>query len=360
MTMFRMSDIYDKFKDDSKDKKPGPSKGPEEPKSPPETPKAEPRRQEGVSFSSAVNRSEARVPSVSEKASQIYNDLYQLVRRLYSASSGEGRVAVSDMEWVVNKMISALETDSKSLLKLALDDYPKVEDYFYYHIANVTVLSMELAEAMGYERKGLVEIGVSALLHDIGLIKYEGIIETSKALTRMEYDAVKDHPNAGVEALNKFGDTITPTIRDVVLQEHERLDGSGYPNGLKGSQISEQAQLVGLVDVYEALTHQRPYLNKHKIEAMKSILGMKNAFDPKLVKALIERVGVFPVGVFVRLNTKEVGMVVENNTKLPFRPVVSIMYDPDGRKIKEPKLVNLAGNSVIFIEECTETPPAES
>jgi HD-GYP domain-containing protein (c-di-GMP phosphodiesterase class II) len=126
---------------------------------------------------------------------------------------------------------------------------------------------------------------------------------------------------------------------------------------LKGSQIAEQAQVVGLIDVYEALTHQRPYLNKHKIEAIKSILGMKNAFDSKLVKVLIERVGIFPVGVFVRLSTKEIGIVVENNPKLPFRPIINIMFDTEGRRLKDPKVVNLADNSVIFIEECAETPP---
>jgi HD-GYP domain-containing protein (c-di-GMP phosphodiesterase class II) len=310
-----------------------------------------------MDISSAVKKGDIRLEPVTEKVRELYSELYQAARRLYSSKPAEGAHPIKAVEELINKVINALETDAKNLTKLSLDDYPRVEDYFYYHITNVTILSIELANGLGYERKELLEIGTAAFIHDIGLIKYENVIETSKALTKMEYDAIKNHPNAGLEALNKLGSAVTPAMRDVVCQEHERLDGSGYPNGLKGSQITEQAQVVGLIDVYEALTHQRPYMNKHKIEAIKSILGMKSAFDPRLVKALIERVGVFPVGVFVRLNTKEIGMVVDNNTKLPFRPVVSIVYDSEGRQLKEPKLVNLADNSVIFIEECTETPP---
>jgi HD-GYP domain-containing protein (c-di-GMP phosphodiesterase class II) len=347
-----MSDIYDKFKDDNKDERPKDRLQPREGQ-PPE----EPARSDKISFSYASNKSGAPMQAISEKAIELYNELYQFARRMYSTKTVKDPQAISGLDGVINKIIDALDTDSRSLMKLCLDDYPRIEEYFYYHIINVTVLSLELAKGLNYERKALVEIGVAAFLHDVGLIKYENVIETSKALTKMEYDTIKNHPTAGLEELGHLGNSITQTMRNVISQEHERLDGSGYPEGLKGSQIAEQAQVVGLIDVYEALTHQRPYLNKHKIEAIKSILGMKNAFDSKLVKVLIERVGIFPVGVFVRLSTKEIGIVVENNPKLPFRPIINIMFDTEGRRLKDPKVVNLADNSVIFIEECAETPP---
>lgn len=361
--MFRMSDIYDKFKDDNKpekkpEKKPAASPGSQESARIPEPqPRIKSFDSQKMDIASATKKDLPVMFAVSEDTRNLYNELCLKARRIYDPSSKISKELVENLVPVVEKIAKAIAVNPKELIKLSLDDYPKVNEYFYYHIANVTVLSTELANGLGYDHKGLVEIGLAALLHDLGLLKFEEVIEAPKALTKLEYDSIKTHPNAGLEMLEKLGDSVTPVMRDVVLQEHERLDGSGYPQGLKGGQICEQAQIVGLVDVYEALTHQRPYMHKHKIEAIKSILGMKSAFDPKLVKVLIDRVGVFPVGVYVRLNTKEIGVVVENNMKLPFRPIVNILYDTEGRQLKEPKQLNLADNSVVFIEECTETPP---
>jgi HD-GYP domain-containing protein (c-di-GMP phosphodiesterase class II) len=365
--MFRMSDIYDKFKDDNKPEK-TPEKAPEKkPATPPggqestHIPAPQPRVKsfdsQKMDLTSATKKDLPVMFSVSEETRNLYNELCLKARRVYDPNAKLSKELVENLVPIVEKIAAVVEANPKELIKLSLDDYPKLNEYFYYHIANVTILSMELANGLGYEHKGMVEIGLAALLHDVGLLKFEDVIEAPKALTKLEYDSIKTHPSGGLEMLEKLGDSVTPVMRDVVYQEHERLDGSGYPQGLKGSQICEQAQVVGLVDVYEALTHQRPYMHKHKIEAIKSILGMKSAFDPKLIKVLIDRVGVFPVGVYVRLNTKEVGMVVENNMKLPFRPVVNILYDTEGRHLKEPKQLNLADNSVVFIEECTETPP---
>lgn len=356
--MFRMSDIYDKFKSEGKGKKLAKPERPADDNEylPPEKPASKSDiKPKAQAFSEDVP--EAKLHAVSEKAQKVYKELCDTVRRLYDPKTALTASLAGDIKEIVEKVVEALQSDPKSLMKLALDEYPNIEEYFFYHIANVTVLSLELAMGLGYDKKGEIEIGTGAVLHDIGIMKFEKVIGTSKALTKIEYDAVKGHPQAGLEAVEKLGKSVSPVVKSIVYQEHERIDGSGYPEGSKGAEITEQAQVVGLIDVYEALTHQRPYMNKHKIEAIKSILNMKSAFDPKLVKVLIERVGIFPVGVFVRLNTKETGIVVDNNTKLPFRPIVKIMYDTEGRKLKEPKLVNLADNSVLFIHECTETPP---
>ena len=151
-------------------------------------------------------------------------------------------------------------------------------------------------------------------------------------------------------------------VIDTVRQAHERADGSGYPEGLTADETSEFAQIVGLADVYEALTHKRPYRAKYTpIEALDIILKNKNIYGPKIIKALIRRIGVYPVGTLVLLNSKETGVVIMNRPELPFRPVVSIIYDAYSKEYGEPKEVDLSQVAILFIEDCVKekTPVAE-
>jgi hypothetical protein len=193
------------------------------------------------------------------------------------------------------------------------------------------------------------------VLHDIGSVDYLDIINKAAKLSEQDYNKVKEHPKVGLNVLNEFWKDPPAAVSEVVSQEHERLDGSGYPRGIKGKDISEFAQIVALVDIYEAMIHQRPYRNKHTpSETVNTILTNKNAFGYRVIKVLIERMGIFPVGFMVRLNNKEIGLVVKENPKSPLRPVVDIIFTPDNKKLEKPKQIDLARNPVICIEECLE------
>ena len=170
-----------------------------------------------------------------------------------------------------------------------------------------------------------------------------------------EYAKIKKHPKTSLEILKSAQGEIAQDIIDAIMQEHERLDGSGYPQGLKDKQISELAQIIGLADLYEAMVHQRPYRNKFSpLETVKLILNNKSAFDCRIIKILIEKIGIFPIGVLVRLNTQEIGTVIKENPRLPLRPVVNVFYDAAGKQLKDHKLIDLSVNPMIFIEECME------
>ena len=130
------------------------------------------------------------------------------------------------------------------------------------------------------------------------------------------------------------------------------MDSSGYPRRLQGEQIGVYAQVIGLSDVYEAMTHRRPYRPAFiPYEAMKTILQDRPRFDREVVKALIRRIGIFPAGSAVRLNTKEIAVVTAHNPRSPLRPVVNIIFDAQGRRQEGPKRLDLAQNFVIYIED---------
>ena len=112
---------------------------------------------------------------------------------------------------------------------------------------------------------------------------------------------------------------------------------------------------MGLVDVYEALTHRRPYRPRYTpLEALDMILKNKKLFGPKIIKALINSIGVYPVGTLVLLSSKETGVVTVNHPDLLFRPVVSIVSDPYGDELTEPKDIDLTAHPIIYIEDCVK------
>jgi len=306
-----------------------------------------------VSISSALNRgfAEENIKLMGE----FYDEALALAKKLYNPHSEVNSGIKSELNSFIEKTAVLLSRGNKESLQFCLSDYSKEEDYLYYHIVNVCLISIEIGLGLGYDRLHLIELATAAFLHDIGITKYLDIINKPGKLTDEDYNKVREHPKYGIEILNKLDKEFPRGIFDVVEQEHERIDGSGYPKGTKDGDISEYAQIVGLVDVYEAMIHNRPYRNKHTpSQTINMILNNKNAFGYKIIKNLIERIGIFPLGFLVRLNTREIGVVFKDNLKSPLRPVVNIIYDPNGKELKQPKQIDLNSNPVIYIEECLD------
>jgi len=247
-------------------------------------------------------------------------------------------------------MVDLIGSDDQELLKSALADYPQQEEYLYYHMVNVCIISLYIGQGLAYDRPRLIQLGTAAFYHDIGISKYLDIINQPRELSPQEYSQIKQHPLIGPQLLDKISESLDVGIFEVMRQEHERINGSGYPKGLKDEEIIESAQIVGLSDVYEAMCHPRPYRDKHTpMEVIKAILSNKYSFAPRLVKVLIERIGIFPVGTFVQLSTKETAQVIKRNLNQTLRPVVNIILDTTGNRLKQPRQLDLANNPTIYI-----------
>lgn len=308
---------------------------------------------EKVSIFSVVNKevSQEKV----ERARVFYRELLDWAKKVYNLESVLTDDFKNNFLGIIDKVLLVLNSQDKELLQLCLSDYGNSEDSLYYHVVNVSIISLELGKGLGYEKSKLIELGVASLMHDLGSIKCLELIYKQGKLSKEELKKVQEHPLNGLEMLNKIGGEFIPGIIDVISQEHERMDGTGYPKGLKEDQINESAQIVGLADVYEAMTHLRPYrLRLSPPKTMNNILNKKSAFSTKVLKVLLERIGVFPVGTKVRLNTKETGVVYQMNLGLPLRPLVSVFLDESGNKLAQPKLIDLSKNLLVCIEECLD------
>ena len=148
-------------------------------------------------------------------------------------------------------------------------------------------------------------------------------------------------------------------LADIVVQEHEREGGQGYPEGLRGDKIHAYAKIIGLADVYEALTHVRSYRRGFTpFEAVREILASQKDFFPMpILKSMVAQLSVFPLQSYVLLNSKAIGQVVATHEAAPLRPVVRLLYDSQRKPVQGEKLVDLRSNQLLYI---TDTLSAEA
>ncbi len=197
------------------------------------------------------------------------------------------------------------------------------------NLVNVAILATKVGAGLGYHGKELERLTFAGLLHDIGLFAVpQSLITKSGRLTHDERTLIEQHPELGYEAIRKAGQKYD-WLAQVVRQAHERWNGQGYPNKLKGRQISEFAQIIGVVDVFDALVSPRGYRRRFfPHEAVRELMvAERTAFPREVVKALVEQLSAYPLGTSVRLTTGEVGSVMRVNTRYPLRPVVWIEGD---------------------------------
>jgi len=228
----------------------------------------------------------------------------------------------------------------------------QIKDYLSCHIANVCILSLAIGLQMNFNKSRLHILGLAAILSDLLLLEVKGIIDLPRKLSEEEFKKVKKHSIRGVEIISELGERYRE-LKVIVAQHHERIDGSGYPLGLKGDEINIYAKIIGLADTYEAMIHNRPCPGlKLPHQALKEILAsLSTFFDPDIIKALVQKISIYPVGSFVKLSNTEIAKVISSNFTSPLRPTVLVVLDKDGKHLKESKTLDLIRSDGIHVIE---------
>lgn len=218
------------------------------------------------------------------------------------------------------------------------------------HSLDTVIIAVRLGIGLKLQDDRLEEIAMQAFFHDVGMLRLPPeLIQKMGKLTPEELKIIKKHPEHGYGILNKFEGKYQG-IANIIYQEHERYDGSGYPNGRKGSEIPENSLIIGISDTYTALLHPRPYRPRHlPFEAIKEIIvTSKEQFPHHIIKTLVNEFSAFPEGIYVRLNSQEVGKVITVNKLAPLSPVVEILYTAEG-KLLNTKKVDLMKDNCLHI-----------
>ncbi len=241
--------------------------------------------------------------------------------------------------------------------------YNNEKDYLILHLINVMTCSLRIGTGMKFSKKELLELGLAALFYDIGFFKIpETIMEKRGNLTEAELDIIKKHAEIGGNILSRF-QTEHPMLPRVAYEHHERENGSGYPAELKGYEICEYSKIIGLVDAFDAMIHDRPYrkaLAQHF--SVKELVGSKIfLFSSKIIKAFLDEIGIFPIGSYVRLNNMEIGKVVATSKIHPLKPTIKFVFDMHGKKVPGKTVIKLEDHPVLYVTDAVskEDLPAE-
>lgn len=259
------------------------------------------------------------------------------------------KLNLGKLKSLVDNIIDELLTNDHVLVQLS--DIRAFDDYLFAHSVNVCVLSIMTGITLVYERQHLMELGVGALLHDIGKTRVDAeILNKPDDLTRDEFEEVKRHTEYGFEILREYQE-VTLLSAHIAYQHHERWDGQGYPRGLCGREIHEYARIVAVADVYDALLADRPYRPSYTVSQALTILERMSGIylDPECVTALITNIAVYPIGSLVEISTGYIGIVVNTNKETPTRPVVKMLMDNNGRRLSRPHEIDLSQLSTIMI-----------
>ena len=217
-------------------------------------------------------------------------------------------------------------------LLLSYTSYSTAEDYLRGHAANTTILALALGLEAGLPDSELQLLGFCAMAHDIGMTEYAALYNRADRLGEKEFAEMSLHAEAGVAKLDKIVD-IDYKVRDrakhIVLQTHERADGSGYPDRLSDEEIDPLAQYISIADAYEAMTHPRAWREAvNPPDAVKELVEKEGrGFNSKAVKALLSCVSIYPPGSLVALSTGDIASVVRVTRGFLTKPLVEILMD---------------------------------
>jgi len=266
-------------------------------------------------------------------ARKVYEDALAFARDFIHKAYLEKTVDLERSEAFVGDVIDSVARNREALTGLCkLRVY---DEYTYTHSINVTVLATAFGQFLGLPEAELRPLGLAALFHDIGKANIpREVLNKPGRLDEREFQVIKRHPLESYALLKDKG-PLKSRVLLAIVEHHEKYDGSGYPRGIGGEEVSMFARIVSLADVYDALTSDRVYRKgMPPSQALGVMYGMREKdFHPTMVERFIKCLGIYPVGSFVRLSDSRHGLVWSQNAQAPLLPTVKAAFDDAMRPI---------------------------
>jgi len=284
-----------------------------------------------------------------QAANRTYNRSVAVTREVINSVRMGRTPSIRKIKRVVQGIVDQILNEETSLIGLtAIRDY---DEYTFTHSVNVCIFAVALGRRLGLNKAQLFDLGLSALMHDIGKSRVPlGVLQKSEQLTEEEFQRIADHPWLGVLALfNLRGQQEDVSFRamTVAYEHHMRTDLTGYPKAIRPRSISMTSKIVAVVDGYDAATTRRvyqttPYSPAAVLQEMRD--NPRRGLDQIVVKAFINLLGIYPVGTLVVLDTFELAVVIASNPRSDAlsRPIVRIVSDAHGNTLHPAPEIDLA------------------
>jgi putative nucleotidyltransferase with HDIG domain len=249
----------------------------------------------------------------------LFEDAVSDATSIWESAAIEGKPDATMARSMIDGLAQAVAQNRTALLALTT---------LKIHMVNVSILTMAQARGLGIDGPLLMEFGLAALMHDIGKVRTPmDILNKREKLTDSESAIMKRHTIDGAEILRQTGDI--PALAPIVAFEHHlRLDGSGYPNGVKRSRLNLATMLCRIADVYDAM-RSRSFPTDRILE----VLRCGKRYDRHLVRRFVQLIGIYPAGNLVKLDTGEIAVVLKVYAPDPFRPQVRVLFDRQGKRL---------------------------
>jgi len=286
-------------------------------------------------------------------AESLYQEAVTLAATIFERAHGGQSIDDLPLHQLVERLNAHLKERQELLAYVGHAVSPLGENhYLATHIVNTCLLTLTLGQGLRLPDGELAQLGVCALLYDVGMarILQQATASSGSGGQSPLFEDIKRHPTVGAESLQKMRVQVERAIR-VTAEHHERLDGSGYPQGLKGEAVDSWAQIVGLADLYESFTRPRSK-RQHQPQAhdlLRELVTQQGLFDSQLVKVLLNQISLYPIGTWVKLNTGAVGRVCGIHQGLPLRPIVEL-YLESGQMVRPPRKLDLKEIAAVSVK----------
>lgn len=277
------------------------------------------------------------------------------VKEAFEGCRSRKRIDMGQFKQLTENIVDEVIRNPNAIFHL--NDIRMYDDYTFAHSVNVCVLAVLVGASLQYMPRRLMELGIGALLHDVGKMAIaKKILNKPGRLDEEEMALMRRHPEWGFEILRKYSAQLSWLSIHVAFQHQEKFDGSGYPRQLKGMEIHEYARITAIADVYDALTSDRPYRPALPANQAYEFLlaGSGTHFDPDILREFLLHIALYPVGSMVKLSTGDVGVVTQVFPGLQTRPVVRLLVDANDNLYEAETEMDLSVELTVFISAVLE------
>lgn len=271
-----------------------------------------------------------------QKTEKAFAHSLNQVRSLMKQVGSRPLNAINEASELIGQLVDTI-VNAESLVLHLISSGNKDQETLYYHVLNVSIVSMMLARNLGFSAADINIIGIGALFHDIGKVKIPSqILRKTTPLTQPEQNLLKMHTKYGTDLVG-LAETFPLEAWPIIDQHHEYIDGTGYPKGLNTDQINKLAHIVAVVNEFDNLCHPTdPTKARSPHHALAYLYrSMKGKLDDKTMRVMIKMMGVYPPGTVVMLNDQRIAMVMSVNSDSLLQPNVMI-YDPEVPRLEAP------------------------
>jgi HD-GYP domain-containing protein (c-di-GMP phosphodiesterase class II) len=285
-----------------------------------------------------------------EVVHEIYKKIIIILEEIYADGKAGKEIQIDKLAGPINQLIGVCKF-SNFILRRAVRLKTKAER-FTTHSLNMAILAIKIGMSRNYNDDKLFLLVLSSLLQNVGMTLVSAeVLGKIEKLDPEEFREIMRHVQYSVQIVSKAASNY-PLLVPIISQVHERENGTGYPQGLSGENIIDLAKIIGLCDVYIALTESKIHRARYSgYQALQQLISKRGEdFDPKVIKSLIDVVSVFPLESLIKLNNGSICRVIDVSTVHPTKPKLRVLINSDGEKLYQPVFIDLEKEPLLYVE----------